>query len=78
MSPIAQPPLPSFEVRITAPDIGRWLAGNTGVRGFTTRDAGVAGPHVALLAITHGNEIAGAIVLDRLLRRRTDARRAGS
>src|SRR4029077_9168572 len=67
MSPIAQPPLPSFEVQITAPDIGRWLAGNTAVRGFTTRDSGVAGPHVALLAITHGNEIAGAIVLDRLL-----------
>jgi hypothetical protein len=67
MSPIAQPPLPSFEVQVTAPDIGRWLAGNTTVRGFTTRDSGVAGPHVALLAITHGNEIAGAIVLDRLL-----------
>ena len=54
-------------MQITAPDIGRWLAGNTAVRGFTTRDSGVAGPHVALLAITHGNEIAGAIVLDRLL-----------
>jgi predicted deacylase len=67
MSPIRQPQLPSFEVRITAPEIDRWMAGNTGVRGFTTRDSGVAGPHVALLAITHGNEVAGAIVLDRLL-----------
>jgi hypothetical protein len=67
MSPIAQPPLPLFEVRLTAPDIGRWLAGNTGVRGFTTRTSSSAGPHVGLLAITHGNEIAGAIVLDRLL-----------
>ncbi|HME26674.1 MAG TPA: succinylglutamate desuccinylase/aspartoacylase family protein [Acetobacteraceae bacterium] len=67
MSPIKQPQVPSFEVQITAPDIGRWLAGNTGVPGFTTRDSGVAGPHVALLAITHGNEVAGAIVLDRLL-----------
>jgi predicted deacylase len=67
MSPIKQPQLPSFEVQVTAPDIGRWLAGNTGVRGFTTRGSGVAGPHVALLAITHGNEVAGAIVLDRLL-----------
>ncbi len=67
MPPGTQPPLPSFEVRISAPDIGRWLPGNTGVRGFTTRDSGVAGLHVALLAITHGNEIAGAIVLDRLL-----------
>ena len=50
MSPIAQPPLPSFEVRLVAPDIGRWLAGNTGIRGFTTRDSGEPGPHVALLA----------------------------
>ena len=33
----------------------------------------MAGPHVALLAITHGNEIAGAIVLDRLLEAQTDA-----
>jgi len=67
MSPPSQPPLPSFEVHLAAPDIRRWLAGNTGVPGFTTRDSGVAGAHVALLAITHGNEIAGAIVLDRLL-----------
>jgi predicted deacylase len=67
MSPIPQPPLPAFDVRLAAPDIGRWLAGNTGIPGFTTRDSGVAGPHVALLAIAHGNEIAGAIVLDRLL-----------
>ncbi|MEJ0014990.1 MAG: succinylglutamate desuccinylase/aspartoacylase family protein [Acetobacteraceae bacterium] len=67
MSPIPQPPLPSFEVHIAAPDIGRWAAGNTGIPGFITRDSGVAGPHVALLALAHGNEIAGAIVLDRLL-----------
>lgn len=67
MSPPAQPPLPSFEVQVTAPDISRWLAGNTGIRGFITRESDVAGPHVALLAIAHGNEVAGAIVLDRLL-----------
>ena len=67
MSSIAQPPLPSFEVRLVAPDIDRWVAGNTGVAGFTTRVSDKPGPHVALLAITHGNEIAGAIVLDRLL-----------
>ena len=70
MSPISQPTLPSFEVHLSAPDISRWLPGNTGVRGFITRDSGVAGPHVALLAIAHGNEIAGAIVLDRLLETR--------
>src|SRR5207249_2485692 len=64
-----------FEVRLTAPDIGRWLAGNTGIVGFTTRTSVVAGPHVALLGITHGNEIAGAIVLDRLLRARLEPTR---
>jgi len=65
--PVPQPPLPTFEVGIVAPDIRRWLPGNTGIRGFITRESGVPGPHVALLAIVHGNEIAGAIVLDRLL-----------
>lgn len=68
MSQIAQPPLPQFEVRLNAPDIGAWMAGNTGVPGFTTRAARRAGPHVAILGLTHGNEIAGAIVLDQLLR----------
>jgi predicted deacylase len=68
MSPIAQPPVPAFEVRLIAPDLSRWVEGNTGVAGFTTRASDQPGPHVALLGISHGNEIAGAIVLDRLLR----------
>ena len=63
-----KPPLPQFEVRLTAPDISDWLAGNTGITGFTTRESGRPGPHVVVLAVAHGNEIAGAIVLDRLLR----------
>jgi predicted deacylase len=65
---ISQPPLPRFEVQVTAPDLAPWLDGNTGVRGFTAHAASEPGPHVALLALTHGNELAGAIVLDRLLR----------
>ena len=63
-----QPPFPQFEVRLSPPDLAPWLEGNTGVPGFTTRDSGLPGPHVALTALTHGNEFAGAIVLDRLLR----------
>lgn len=62
------PARPEFEVRIAPPDLRPWLAGNTGTPGFTTFESGVAGPHVMLLALMHGNEIAGAIVLDRLLR----------
>ena len=61
--------IPHFEVGLVAPDLSRWRGGNTGVPGFTTATAGAAvGPHVMLLSLVHGNEIAGAIVLDRMLR----------
>jgi len=63
----AQSPLPRFEVHLRAPDITPWLAGNTGIPGFTSYIGPAAGPHVMALALTHGNEIAGAIALDRLL-----------
>jgi len=63
-----QPPLPQFDIHLEVPDISAWLRGNTGIPGFTTRDSGKPGPHVALMALIHGNEFAGAIVLDRLLR----------
>jgi hypothetical protein len=61
-------PLQDFKVDLCPPDLADWAAGNTGIAGVTCRDSGLPGPHVALLAIMHGNEIAGAVVLDRLLR----------
>ena len=64
----SQLPLPAFEVHLQPPDISPWLPGNTGIEGFTTRNSGKPGPHVALVALMHGNEYAGAIVLERLLR----------
>jgi hypothetical protein len=64
----SQPPLPRFDVEVAPPDIDAWRAGNCGVPGFCTFTASAAGPHVALIALTHGNELAGAIVLDHLLR----------
>ena len=66
--PPVQPPLPQFAVRLQPPDLGPWMAGNTGVAGFTTRDSGRPGPHVGVLGLTHGNEIAGAIAIEHLLR----------
>ncbi len=63
-----QSSLPQFEVQLAAPAIDDWIPGNTGIPGFITRESGTPGPHVALLGLSHGNEIAGAIVLDRLLR----------
>ncbi len=63
----AAPALPQFDVQLRPPDIGRWQPGNTGIPGFMSFAGPAPGPHVLLLALTHGNEIAGAIVLDRLL-----------
>jgi predicted deacylase len=60
--------MPHFAVRLTPPDISLWLGGNCGLPGFTTLTGTLPGPHVALIALTHGNELCGAIVLDRLLR----------
>ncbi len=65
----AAPAVPHFAVDLAPPDIRAWLGGNTGVEGFTTFGSGKPGPHVALVALLHGNEIAGAVVLDGLLRR---------
>ena len=60
--------MPHFAVSLQAPDIGPWLQGNTGVPGFTTFGSARPGPHVAVVALLHGNEIAGAAVLDGMMR----------
>lgn len=56
-------------IELTPPDIepyrnpgGRWPY-------VTTLESGIAGPHVAVAAIVHGNEPCGAIALDWLFRR---------
>jgi predicted deacylase len=61
-------PEPNYPVELTPPDIQPYRAGNTGIDYVTTFDSGVAGPHVLVTALTHGNEICGAIALDRLFR----------
>ncbi len=65
---LSQSDAPRFDVLINPPDLTPWLAGDGGIPGVITRESGRPGPHVALLSLTHGNEFAGAIVLDRLLR----------
>lgn len=60
--------VPKFDVMLAPPLIARWREGNTGILGFSSYEATAPGPHVVLLALSHGNEIAGAIALDRLLR----------
>jgi predicted deacylase len=67
-SGLIPPAVPRFEVNVTPPDLTPWLEGNTGIAGFHSFASTEAGPHAALIALIHGNELAGAIVLDRLLR----------
>ena len=61
-------PEPTYTVELSPPDIEPYRAGNTGVDYVTSFDSGRAGPHVLVTALTHGNEICGAIALDRLFR----------
>lgn len=55
------------KVELQAPDISRWEKGNTGVPYVWQFDSGKPGPNVMVQAITHGNEICGAIAVDWFL-----------
>jgi predicted deacylase len=65
----------AYRVELTPPDIEPYRAGNTGIEYVTRFDASEPGPHVLVCALTHGNEICGAIALDRLLRASVRPRR---
>jgi predicted deacylase len=60
MSPVA--------VELQAPDIEPYRASNTGTEFVHRYESGLPGPNVLVVALTHGNEICGAIALDRLMR----------
>ena len=57
--------LPPIELQ--APDIDRWKDGGSGVDWVHVFESGRPGPRVMVQALTHGNEICGAIALDWLL-----------
>lgn len=67
----------TYRVELTPPDIEPYRAGNTGVEYVTTFEAAEPGPHVMVAALTHGNEICGAIALDKLFRAGVRPRRGG-
>ncbi len=54
-------------IEIDFPDIARWAGGNAGLPYVWTFASRNPGPHVVVQALTHGNEVCGAIALDRLL-----------
>lgn len=54
------------------PDLRRWRPGNTGVEGVWRFEAARPGPHVAVTALVHGNELCGAWAVAGLLARLAD------
>jgi predicted deacylase len=56
-----------FRVELSAPDIGRWRDGTTDLPYVHSFEGPRPGPHVLVTGLVHGNEICGAIALDRLL-----------
>jgi predicted deacylase len=57
----AMPESPAIELEV--PDIAPFRAGNTGVDYVHVLDSGRPGPNVMVQALTHGNEICGALAL---------------
>ncbi len=56
-----------YPIEVGFPDIRPYAEGNTGVPYVFTFDSGVPGPHVMINALTHGNEVCGAIAVKELL-----------
>lgn len=58
----------NYAIELTFPDITPYKKGNTGLDYATTLDSGKPGPHAAITAVVHGNEVCGALAVDWLMR----------
>ncbi|MCX5541224.1 succinylglutamate desuccinylase/aspartoacylase family protein [Paraburkholderia sp. CNPSo 3076] len=65
----------TYPIEVAFPDIAAHERSETGIPYVHTFDSGAPGPHVMINALTHGNEVCGAIVVDALLRARLRPRR---
>jgi predicted deacylase len=62
-----QPPAERPPIDVALPDLARYAAGNAGVPYAWQFHGARAGPRVTIQALTHGNEVCGAIAIARLL-----------
>ena len=65
----------AYPVEVAFPDLALHAQSACGVPYVHSFDSGVPGPHVMINALTHGNEVCGAIVVDELLRAQLRPRR---
>lgn len=59
--------LGNYPIEVELPDISPYAAGTGDIDYVHTFDSGKKGPHVMVNALTHGNEVCGAIVVKDLL-----------
>jgi predicted deacylase len=64
-----------YPIEVDFPDLGAYAAGNTGIPYVYSFDSGVPGSHTMINALTHGNEVCGAIAVKALLDKRIMPRR---
>lgn len=57
-----------YPIELVGPDIGPYAEGNAGIPYISSFEAARPGPHVMISAVVHGNEPAGAVAIDRLMR----------
>lgn len=62
-----RPVFPEYPIEIEFPDLCPYTEGNSGISYLYSFDSGKPGPHVMINALTHGNEVCGAIVVKSLL-----------
>lgn len=55
--------LAAYPIEAGFPDLSPYAEGNTGIPYIHTFDSGIPGPHVMINALTHGNEVSGAIAV---------------
>ena len=65
----------AYPIEVEFPDISGHEQSASGIAYVHTFDSGAPGPHVMINALTHGNEVCGAIVVDALLRAQLRPRR---
>jgi hypothetical protein len=57
----------AYPIEVEFPDLGPYAKGNTGIPYVYTFDSGAPGAHTMINALTHGNEVCGAIAVKALL-----------
>jgi predicted deacylase len=65
--PTAKPEASAYPIELEFPDIRCYAEGTGEIPYVFTFDSGLPGPHVMVNALTHGNEVCGAIVVKELL-----------